>query len=204
MLEPEFIKTIGQLTNNNTIPAKYWFEIERKHTGKKRYYHNLLHLDNLLEELVEYKTLINEWDVMVCSIAWHDIIYNVLKQDNELKSAVFAEKKLLALNVAPEKIEKCKALINATKSHRAAGDADINLFTDADLSILGKPWDVYELYTKQIRAEYNIYPDIIYKPGRRKVLQHFLNMPRIFKTEQFFAKYEENSRVNLQRELQEL
>ena len=203
MFQQQFLQTLSQYTSNNTLSGNYWLEIERNYSSKKRHYHNLLHLDNLLKELIEYQPLIKDWDMMIFAIAWHDIIYNVLKQDNELKSAVFAEKKLLALDVAPEKIEKCKALVNATKSHQAASDADVNLFTDADLSILGKPWDVYELYTKQIRAEYGIYPDIIYKPGRRKALQHFLNMPRIFKTEQF-AKYEENSRVNLQRELQEL
>jgi predicted metal-dependent HD superfamily phosphohydrolase len=39
---------------------------------------------------------------------------------------------------------------------------------DADLSILGKDLDTYLAYTKMIRKEYSIYPDFLYKPGRKK------------------------------------
>jgi predicted metal-dependent HD superfamily phosphohydrolase len=90
----------------------------------------------------------------------------------------------------------------ATKGHTFSDDPDTNLFTDADLSVLGKPWPTYEAYFKNVRKEYAIYPDFLYKPGRKKVLQHFLTMPRIFKTEYFYDAYESNARENITRELE--
>jgi predicted metal-dependent HD superfamily phosphohydrolase len=55
-----------------------------------------------------------------------------------------------------------------------------------------------------IRKEYNFYPDFMYKPGRQKVLQHFIQMPRIYKTDYFHDRYEEKARDNLHVELKEL
>jgi len=76
------------------------------------------------------------------------------------------------------------------------------LFTDADLSILGQSWEVYFTYSKHVRKEYGQYPLFLYKKGRKKVLKHFLDMERIFKTDHFFELYEKHARVNLQRELE--
>jgi predicted metal-dependent HD superfamily phosphohydrolase len=85
-----------------------------------------------------------------------------------------------------------------------SADSDINIFTDADLSVLGQDWNTYENYLIQIRKEYSIYPDFVYNSGRKKVLQHFLSMERIFKTNNFFEKLEAQAKENLQRELEQL
>ncbi|MDX2245424.1 MAG: hypothetical protein SF052_01505 [Bacteroidia bacterium] len=80
-------------------------------------------------------------------------------------------------------------------------DNDTNLFTDADLSILGQKREIYHAYSTNVRKEYAIYPDILYNPGRKKVLQHFLAMEQIFKTPHFQEKYEAQARANLEEEL---
>ncbi len=85
-----------------------------------------------------------------------------------------------------------------------SSDFETNLFTDADLSILGSDPDTYKVYSKQIRREYSIYPEIIYNPGRKKVLTHFLKMDKIYKTEEFSDRYELNARINIQTELNSL
>lgn len=100
----------------------------------------------------------------------------------------------------PEQVTtKCTQLIVATKKHEA-GDHETNLFTDADLAILGSGSSTYDSYAKDVRRGYSMYPNFLYKPGRRKVLQHFLEMERIFKTEEFALKFEERARMNLGRE----
>jgi predicted metal-dependent HD superfamily phosphohydrolase len=136
----------------------------------------------------------------VFSIVYHDVVYNVLKKDNEEKSAAYAEKKLSALHFPQSETTHCKACILATKSHHLNDDNELNLFIDADLSILGSEQEVYVNYARQIRKEYSIYPDFMYRPGRQKVLSHFLQMKRIFKTDEFFNKYEAQARINLQHE----
>jgi predicted metal-dependent HD superfamily phosphohydrolase len=89
----------------------------------------------------------------------------------------------------------------ATKHHQLSADEDVNYFTDADLSILGQDWGTYLDYAKKIRKEYRLYPDLAYKPGRKKVLQHFFEMESIFKTSGFRERYEAAARRNLQQEL---
>lgn len=98
---------------------------------------------------------------------------------------------------------KCQALILATKKHEPA-DYETNLFTDADLSILGSDPGTYNRYLKNIRKEYAMYPDILYDPGRKKVLLHFLNMDQIFKTKEFSGQLEAQARKNLEAELKML
>jgi predicted metal-dependent HD superfamily phosphohydrolase len=95
-------------------------------------------------------------------------------------------------------------MIIATNGHEVSQNVDVNYFTDADLSILGAPPAEYEQYTKDVRKEYSIYPDILYKPGRKKVLKHFMEMPTLFKTEFFRNRLESQARSNIAWEMEAL
>lgn len=201
MIKTLFFEACRHYSSDESRAFSLWEEVEKKYSAAGRHYHNLLHLDNLTKELIPVKEQFNNWDTIVFSIVYHDVIYNVLKQNNEEKSADHAEKKLALIAAPAMEVQKCKAIILATKSHQVSDDSEVNLFTDADLSILGAPYAAYETYFKQIRKEYGIYPGLVYWPGRKKVLQHFLTMPRIFKTGYFFEKYETQARKNLASEL---
>ena len=132
---------------------------------------------------------------------YHDIIYQVFRKDNEEQSAAFAKKVLADLGVAPERVERCVRHIQATKQHHWSDDPDCNYLLDMDLGILGSERERYELYTQQIRKEYRIFPDLLYKPGRKKVIDHFLGLDSIYKTEYFRALFEKQARNNLKWEL---
>ncbi len=177
--------------------------IEKRYAEKGRHYHTLKHLDHIIAELQPCRESIVNWEAVVLATAYHDIIYNVLRQDNEEKSASFAVKELASMGWDEQMQEACRRLILATCKHEFA-DSDTNFFTDADLSILGSDPESYRMYTEQVRKEYAIFPNIIYKPGRRKVLVHFLGMTNIFKTSFFAGKYEATARANLERELTSL
>jgi len=122
----------------------------------------------------------------------------------EEESASLAETRMNKIGVGEEDIKQCVNQILATKSHKVDDNPDTNIFTDADLSILGREWEDYEAYCKKVRKEYAIYPMVLYKKGRKKVLKHFLEMDQIFKTEVFSEKYEKQARENLKRELENL
>jgi predicted metal-dependent HD superfamily phosphohydrolase len=181
-----------------------WQELSAAYAERGRKYHTQAHLENLLQELLAVRSQINDWDAVLFALFYHDAVYNVHKSNNEEKSAELANERMQQLTVPQERISKTVQLIHATKSHVKSGDNDCNLFTDADLSILGASPGRYTSYAQEIRSEYSIYPDLLYKPGRRKVLQHFLAMERIYKTEHFFALYEAQARINLAHELQQL
>ena len=203
-LKQVFIQLVNKYVSNESIPVSFWNEIEKKYNSAGRYYHTTTHLEKLIDELNSCKHLIADWDTLLFSVFYHDIIYNVLKSNNEEKSADLAVKRLSITEFPVVRTDSCKEQILATKSHLFSNNQDTNLLTDADLSVLGQPSDVYEQYCSQIRKEYSIYPGIVYKPGRKKVLIHFLNMEKIFKTSFFYNKYELQARANLGSELKRL
>jgi len=204
MLKETYITLLTKYSNNNNLINDLWTEIEISYSNKKRYYHTLQHLDNLLLQLTQVKSEIVSWDTVLFSLYYHDIIYNSLKSDNEEKSAEVAETRMKQISVPVLIIKNCKEQILATKKHLSNSDEDTNYFTDADLSILGQDWNTYSAYYKNVRKEYSIYPDLIYNPGRKKVLKHFLDMERIFKTEYFYSTLEQPAKRNIEMELQSL
>jgi predicted metal-dependent HD superfamily phosphohydrolase len=204
MLKQTFIDLLGNYKADKSVIEALWTEIETNYSNRKRYYHTLDHLENLLRQLKGIKSQIADWNTILFSIYYHDIIYNALKNDNEEKSPLLAEKRMKSISVPDEIINRCKQQILATKTHHVSLDKDTNFFTDADLSVLGQDWNTYLNYCAQIRKEYSVSPDLIYKPGRKKMLLHFLQMHRIFKTDYFFEKFEAQARQNLRQELEEL
>ncbi|ALR29536.1 hypothetical protein ATE47_02900 [Chryseobacterium sp. IHB B 17019] len=203
-LKERFIQNCLQFSNDQDIIDDLWTEIETKYSQKSRYYHNLEHLEIMFSELESVKNKIQNFTKVSFSVFYHDIIYDATSKLNEEKSAEFSEIRLKKLNVNSESIEKISQQILATKSHLKSDDNDINYLLDADLVILGKDLETYIDYTEKIRKEYAIYPDLLYKPGRRKVLKHFLELENIFKTEDFREKYEVRARENILFEIERL
>jgi predicted metal-dependent HD superfamily phosphohydrolase len=199
MIQTEFLETASRYTDK-THCELLWREVTHAYSAKGRHYHTLAHLDNLLAQLKPLKAQFKNWNTVVLAIVYHDVVYNILKKNNEAKSADFAVNRLQSISFPAAQIEHCKKLILATQKHEPDG-LEVNLFTDADLSVLGSEPEEYKLYAAQVRKEYGLYPDLIYNPGRKKVLQHFLAMVRIFKTDFFFEKYEIAARRNLKWEL---
>ncbi len=201
MLKDVYYQLLSQYTPDADFAARLWQEIALAHSAKGRHYHTLTHLEHLYHELEAVRESIADWDTLLFTLFYHDFVYNTLRQDNEEESARVATELLTMLGVPEKNVARCVGQILATKQHQFSADPDTNLFTDADLSILGAPWERYSAYAAEIRREYSIYPDLLYKPGRRKVLQHFLAMDSIYKTPHFKEQYEQQARRNLQQEL---
>jgi predicted metal-dependent HD superfamily phosphohydrolase len=201
MLRGTFIALVKKFSDDERLINKLWKEIEKTYTKSNRHYHTLHHLDNLLIQLSEIQSEIKKWDAVLFALFYHDIIYNVMKNDNEEKSAQLAIKRLMEIEVHGSILDACNAIIVSTKKHLLSNDSDVNFFIDADISILGSTWNNYLLYAQQVRKEYSIFPDFIYNPGRKKVLEHFLSMKKIFKTNYFASKFEEKAKQNLKQGL---
>ncbi len=202
MLKSDFYNCASKYSKDSEPINQLWEEIEEAHSGTARYYHNLYHLQNLYNDLAEVKGIIDDWHSIIFAITYHDYVYDTSRTDNEELSAEIAVKRLLSINYPAGKISRCKAHILATKGHRQTEDNDTNLFTDADLSILGADWETYKQYAENIRKEYNNMAG--FNMGRKNVLINFLKMPRLFKTDYFYSQYEAIARENIQREIVEL
>jgi predicted metal-dependent HD superfamily phosphohydrolase len=176
-----------------------WLNLEKAYSGKSRHYHNLIHIQDMIACYETYFDQLQFPNAVLYSIFYHDYIYISSKKDNELKSAEFAVKilpKETTLNS-----ELVFDMICATQQHQHNEIEDINWLIDFDLKILAKDWDDYKIYFEQIRKEYRIYPDFLYKPGRAKALKHFLENEFIFQTDEFRGLYEEKARQNIENEI---
>lgn len=190
-------------TSDLVLIEELWVEIVKNYSAKSRHYHNLDHLEYMLRFAFEYKSEITDFNTLLFSIFYHDIIYNAKRSDNELKSAQLASDRLNRLGLKSDQINTCYEQILATKEHADGVEIDTQFLLDFDLAILGDEPEKYVEYTKKIRKEYAIYPDFMYNRGRRKVLRHFLGMDSIFKTNEFKINFEERARENLRIELGE-
>ncbi|RQO42504.1 hypothetical protein DBR39_01100 [Chryseobacterium sp. KBW03] len=200
-LKNQFEQLCSPFTKDQQLMNDLWNEIETRYSEKGRHYHNLLHLENMFRELEEVKGKLSDFTVISFSVFYHDIIYDATSKSNEEKSAVTAEKRLTELHINKDKISIISEQILATKAHQRSDHEDTNYLLDADLSVLGKDFKTYLEYTQNIRKEYSIYPDFLYKPGRKKVLKHFLQLESIFKTDYFKDKYEAQAKENIAAEL---
>jgi predicted metal-dependent HD superfamily phosphohydrolase len=201
MVKSLFIHAIDKYSNDRVLKHRLWKDIESRYSGFGRHYHTLAHLEHLANELFQHREKFINLDTIVFSIVYHDVIYNTLKKNNEVRSANYAKKNLSKISFPANQTDRCMSMILATKTHSITDDPEINLFMDADLSILGADQETYIIYTQQTRKEYFLYPDFMYRPGRRKVIEHFLSMSRIFKTDPFYNMYETQARKNLVTEL---
>lgn len=194
-----FTNTLIQLGfTHDEIQAK-WGILERNYSKKNRYYHNWSHIEAMIKSWDIYKTNLDNPIEVLLAIYYHDVIYVSTRKDNELKSAELAMKELK--NSIGINLDIIFNLIVCTQHHKAI-TSDEKWLVDFDLQILGKQWEFYEMYCKQIRKEYRIYPNFMYNSGRKKTLHHFLQKEYIFQTEFFRNQYELLARENIKLEIE--
>lgn len=198
-LQEKYSHLMSKIGFNTNKIETLWLNLEKVYSGKSRHYHNLKHLEEMIELFEIYKTNLQNPDEILFSIFYHDYVYKATRKDNELKSAE------LALKVLADFTSLNKDLIFdaicATQLHQHNSIEDINWLIDFDLKILSKEWKDYKIYFEQIRKEYRIYPDFLYHPGRKKALEHFLENEFIFQTEEFRNLYEDQARRNIGKEI---
>jgi predicted metal-dependent HD superfamily phosphohydrolase len=204
MLTHTFLQLVNKYSKDKELATNLWLEIFTKYSEPKRQYHTIDHLQAIISDLNEVKEKVTDWDTILFAVFYHDIIYKASSSTNEADSAKLALQRLSEIGYPADKLAKCANMIIATKQHELSEDSDTNYLTDADLAILGSNQYDYQKYTEQIREEYSIYPDFMFNNGRKKALQHFLQMGTIYKTEHFIKKYEKQARVNIKNELETL
>ena len=192
----DLMRSIGFAPNQIEI---LWGALEKAYTGKSRHYHNLNHLTAMTQDYERHFESLQKPKEVLFSIFYHDLVYKASQKDNELQSAN------QALKILFENKNLDKTLVYdhicATKTHLHSSNQDTNWLLDFDLKILASPPETYQNYCQQIRQEYKIYPDFLYKPGRKKALEHFLEQAFIYQTDFFRNQYEQQARNNIKNEI---
>ena len=177
-------------------------ELAAAYDAPARHYHTLRHLENLLDRLEPLP--LRDAVVVQLAVWFHDAVYKPLRSDNEAQSAALALAFLRETSLEPARQQRVAFLIARTADHtlpQPADDPDLLLFLDADLSILGASEANYRAYAQQVRREYRQVPDLLYRPGRRKILAKMLATPVLFRTPAMRAELDAAARRNLAAEL---
>jgi predicted metal-dependent HD superfamily phosphohydrolase len=182
-------------------------ELTGAYMAPGRHYHTLDHIAALLQLLDAHGDDVADRDAVELAIYFHDAVYDPLRSDNEAASAALAGTRLTTLKLPLGFVAKVERYVLATR-HDAGGwlpdDADLALLLDLDLAVFGAERPVYAAYIQAIRSEYRMYPDDVYRAGRKKVLSAFLARPQIYGTPTLRALWETPARDNLAWEIGEL
>jgi predicted metal-dependent HD superfamily phosphohydrolase len=169
-----------------------------------RHYHTAQHLDECFTHLDGARHLAEYAQEVELALWFHDAVYQVRMQDNEERSAAWAQSAAMKAGLAGPVVARVCALILATKHDAAPATVDAALLVDVDLAILGAPAGRFDEYERQVREEYAWVPGFLFRRKRREILESFLSRPRLYSTEHFRASHESMARENLTRSIRQL
>ena len=179
-------------------------ELVQAYSEPHRHYHTIEHVASLLRLLDEHGRGVLDRNAVALAILFHDVVYDPTRHDNEQVSADLAGERMTSLGFPGQLIAKVKGYILATQHRQSAptiNDADLALLLDLDLSVLAAAPAAYRAYAQAIRREYAHVPDVLYRLGRRRILQGFLVRERIYRTDQLHALWDESARANIAGEM---
>jgi len=174
------------------------------YSQQHRRYHTLQHLRECLLHAQATRTLAQRPAEVELALWFHDAVYDPQRDDNEARSAQWARASIDQAGCDPAVGERVSALVLATRSHAASTDPDTQLVLDIDLAVLGASPARFDEYEAQVRAEYAHVSDADWRAGRSRLLQRFLDRPRLYLTDAYHGALEARARDNLARSLQAL
>ena len=173
-----------------------------------RSYHALPHLASVLHGvalLERHGECAAEQTPGLLLAAWyHDAVYAGTAGEDEEASARLAEQQLAPM-LSDAVIGETARLVRLTASHAPEeGDLSGAVLVDADLEVLGREPALYRRYAEQVRRDYAHVPEDQFRAGRAQVLRRLLEVPELFRTASGRRLWEDQARINLERELAEL
>jgi predicted metal-dependent HD superfamily phosphohydrolase len=167
------------------------------YSEQHRHYHTLQHLRECLAHFDAAGSLARRPAEVELALWFHDAVYDPHREDNEERSGDWAQRSADAAGCDPDIGKRLKALVLATRGHAPSDDPDTQLLLDIDLAILGASPERFAEYERQVRAEYAHVPAEAWRSGRSRVLQAFVERPRIYGTAVYHDALEQRARSNV-------
>ena len=189
------------LAGDSAISRTEWAAVVEAWSEPHRRYHDLAHLAAVLGLVGELAEAAEDPDAVRLAAWYHDVVYDPLRDDNEMVSAARAEAGLRGL-VPDDRVAEVARLVRLTAGHEPADD-DRNgaVLCDADLAVLAGPPDAYATYASAVREEYGHLDDATFTAGRIAVLERLLNLPALYRLPAAAAQWTARARANLETEL---
>lgn len=180
-----------------TDPDAVWDELAKHYAEPHRHYHTEQHLAFCLQQLDLAGERIPQPTLVEMAVWFHDVIYRPGQRDNELRSTEWFQGH--AAGVMPaDHIETVLDLIMATTHREQVDEPEQQFICDIDLASFGRPWEDFVRSSAAVRAEHALSDEEFYR-GERAFLSNLLKRPRIFLTDFFYHRYEQQARSNITR-----
>lgn len=137
-----------------------------------RVYHNLNHLNDLIDQINEGKSKYSEkeYEKLIITSLFHDCVYHPQRRDNEERSAEFFEN--CCLDKWNSDIKQIRQAILDTKTHQSTTGLSES-FNRLDMNIVERDFEKLLEWESGIREEYKFSDD--YKEGRLRFLESLLD-----------------------------
>lgn len=178
-------------------------ELIAHYSEPHRAYHTLNHIRDCFKHLDSVPDVPYRAELEL-ALWFHDVIYDTHAHDNEEQSAEWGRQVMLACDTPLPVMERVVQFVLVTKHDAPPRTPEEALFIDIDLSILGAATDRFDEYEAQVRQEYAWVPEEVFRSTRAQILQAFEVRPRIYHSDFFFTRLEEQARDNLARSLAKL
>ena len=173
-------------------------ELDALYREPHRRYHTPAHIEHCLRLFDLAADRMDEPDAVETALWFHDAIYDVPTEKNELRSAeLFAAR---AGGRGSERFRsKVRRLIMATTHREPPATLDESFIVDIDLSSFGLPWEEFLRDSVAVREEFPHVPDAEFYPRQRKFVESLAARPAFYFTEFFRDRYEARARENVER-----
>ncbi len=137
-----------------------------------RYYHNLDHLNDLIQQINEDKTNLSqkEYEKLLIISLFHDCVYDPMADDNEWKSAQFFME--CAVDKSNHDIIEIRQAIIDTKNHKPSTEIS-EKFINYDMNIVERDFNQLLKWEESIYSEYSHLED--YKENRIGLLESLMD-----------------------------
>lgn len=183
---------IERLGLNPARAGKHFDELVRSYSGADRKYHDLFHVQSVVEkcrEMAEEAGWDEQWSELDAALWFHDVVYDAKRSDNEAESARVAAAAFKELGLPAERIERIARMIRATRHNGTAETEMERTACDIDLLSLATPEATFRRNTGLIREEYKHLNDEEFRRGRAAFLEKMLGKGRTFYSEAFEEEY---------------
>lgn len=172
-----------------------------EYRGQGRYYHTDIHLAQGLTEISYVYSFLTNPLLVELAFWFHDVVYNPLCSDNEVRSAAYAERVMREWGMAEADIATVVRMIHISTHTTAPTTSDEKSFVDADLSIFGQSPSMYHAYARDTRREWFHLSSNAFADGRISFLEGVLARDTIYQTVIARGLYEDSARRNICNEI---
>lgn len=138
-----------------------------------RSYHNLDHLNDLINQINENKSTYSqkEYEKLIIASLFHDCVYDPMSSENEENSADFFME--CVIDKQNTDLLEVKQIILDTKTHESTTTLS-EKFNELDMGIVKRDFESLLEWEKGIHQEYKSYGEL-YKEGRLKFLESLMD-----------------------------